>query len=274
MRYLAGIDFSGDHAKWSAGCAKTNVWVATGVANGSAVVVESLIPVQQLCRPGHPFTALSDFLNGLGDGYVGIDAPFCVPAALSPDGVRAAWQKVASLAFAERPFPRGRQLVHAFDPQLPERGAKLHRETEKYWMRKGVNVRSTMWAGPRGGAPFAAACMTLLARHRGPVWPMIDGPGATLVEAFPAAQLRHWELPFVQYNGSTAVAQGNRASILLGLEAQGLVIDQRMRSECERSADALDALVCMFAGFAVADGMIAVDPGEAAKREGHIAVRS
>jgi hypothetical protein len=103
---------------------------------------------------------------------------------------------------------------------------------------------------------------------------MIDGPGATLVEAFPAAQLRHWELPFVQYNGSTAVAQGNRASILLGLEAQGLVIDQRMRSECERSADALDALVCMFAGFAVADGMIAVDPGEAAKREGHIAVRS
>jgi hypothetical protein len=59
------------------------------------------------------------------------------------------------------------------------------RLTEKYWQDKGVNVRSTMWAGPRGGAPFAVACMTLLARHDGPVWPLRLSPkGCMLMRVF------------------------------------------------------------------------------------------
>ena len=274
MRHVFGIDFSGNHAMWSSGCRRTNVWVASGALKGPDAVVESLRPVQDLSPFRHPFAALGDFLNSFEEGYVGIDAPFSLPAAFISRGVQLAWQKVAGLTPLDRPFPRGGQLVAAFAPNLPSRGAKVFRETEAYWIRKGVNVRSTIWAGPRGGAPFAAACMTLLAGLRGSVWPLTDGQGAVIVEAFPAAQLRHWGLPFTQYNGREHPAQTNRQSILLGMEERGLLIDQRDRLKCEASPDALDAVVCMFAAIAVADGQVAMDPGKEAKKEGHIVVRA
>jgi hypothetical protein len=99
------------------------------------------------------------------------------------------------------------------------------------------------------------------------------GRCAVLVEAFPAAQLCRWGLPFIQYNGREHAATMNRRSILLGMEERGLVIDQQARLSCEASPDALDAVVCMFAASAVADEQVAVAPGKLAKTEGHIAVR-
>lgn len=51
------------------------------------------------------------------------------------------------------------------------------RATEAYWRDQGINVRSTLWNGPRGGAPFAAACITLLHRAGRPVWPWAKAPG-------------------------------------------------------------------------------------------------
>jgi hypothetical protein len=273
MKHILGIDFSGNHAMWSPRCGRTNVWVARGALKGSDVVVESLKPVHHLSFSGHPFAGLAGFLNGLGEGYIGIDAPFSLPAAFIPRGAQAAWQEVARLTPVDRPFPRGSQLVGAFAPHLPAHGAKVFRQTEAFWRRKDVNVRSTTWAGPRGGAPFAAACMTLLAGHRGAVWPLTGGQGAVLVEAFPAAQLCHWGLPFIRYNGREHGAAMNRRSILLGMEERGLVIDQQARLSCEASPDALDAVVCMFAASAVADEQVAVAPGQLAKTEGHIAVR-
>jgi hypothetical protein len=274
MRNVFGIDFSGNHAMWSPGCRRTNVWVARGALKGSDVVVESLKPVQDLSSSEHPFAALARLLNGLGEGYIGIDAPFSLPAAFITRGVQVAWRELARLTPLDRPFPRGSQVVGAFAPNLPSRGAKVFRETEAYWIRKGVNVRSTTWAGPRGGAPFAAACMTLLAGHRGSVWPLTDGPGAVIVEAFPAAQLRHWGLPFIQYNGREHLATMNRRTILLGLQERGLVIGQQDRLRCEASPDAVDAVVCMFAAIAVAEEQVAVAPGQLANTEGHIAVRA
>ena len=167
MRQVVGIDFSGNHAMWSPGCRRTNVWVASGALKGPDAVVESLRPVQDLSSLQHPFAALANFLNGLEEGYVGIDAPFSLPAEFISRGVQLAWQEVAILTPLDRPFPRGGQLVGAIAPNLPSRGAKVFRETEKYWIRKGVNVRSTTWAGPRGGAPFAAACMNSFGRTSG-----------------------------------------------------------------------------------------------------------
>ena len=58
-----------------------------------------------------------------------------------------------------------------------------------------------MWAGPRGGAAFTAACLVLAARTRRPVWPVARAGPGLLVEAFPAAQLRQWELPYQRYDG-------------------------------------------------------------------------
>jgi hypothetical protein len=272
MRPILGIDFSGNHAMWSPRCGRTNVWVARGASTGSDVAVESLDPVQSLSFSGHPFAGLAGLLNDLSEGYIGIDAPFSLPATFIARDVQAAWQKVAELTPLDRPFPRADQLVRTFAPQLPAYGEKLYRETETFWIRKGV--RSTTWCGPRGGAPFAAACMTLLAGHRGPVWPLTDGQGAVLVEAFPAAQLCHWGLPFAQYSGREHAATLNRRSILLGMEKRGLVIDQQKRLSCETSADALDAVVCMFSAVAVADDKVAFAPSKSAKTEGHIAVRA
>lgn len=86
-------------------------------------------------------------------------------------------------------------------PQFAPTGKKLWRHTESEWQTRGVNVRSTLWNGPRGGAPFTVACLTLLHRTGRPIWPWCRDEKNCLVEAFPAAQLRHWKLPFIGYNG-------------------------------------------------------------------------
>ena len=147
-------------------------------------------------RRGTPFNRLSRFLANAFSSYAAIDAPFSVPFSIAKDA-ETVWKRVLDLATNGRPFAKGQALVEALAPQLAPRGAKIMRLTEKYWQDKGVNVRSTMWAGPRGGAPFAVACMTLLARHDGPVWPLRLSPkGCMLIEGFPAGQLRQWGQPF------------------------------------------------------------------------------
>ncbi len=111
-------------------------------------------------------------------------------------------------------------------PEHLPRGRKEMRETESSWKGRGVNVRSTLWCGPRGGAPFAVACMTLLAGHKGPVWPFRTNgeTGCVLAEAFPAAQLCHWQLPHTGYGRQ--VAKSVRERIITWLERErGLRIE-------------------------------------------------
>jgi hypothetical protein len=112
--------------------------------------------------------------------------------------------------------PQHRNLISNKNHNCNARGAKLLRLTEQYWKEKGANVRSTMWAGARGGAPFAAACMTLLAQHGGPIWPLrVDGRrGCVLTESFPAGQLRQWKQHHFGYNGAAAASLARRVSIL------------------------------------------------------------
>lgn len=50
-------------------------------------------------------------------------------------------------------------------------------------------------AGPRGGAAMTAACLKLLHEANCPIWPWQRSARRLLAEAFPAAQLRHWQLP-------------------------------------------------------------------------------
>ena len=86
------------------------------------------------------------------------------------------------------------------------------RETEQLWRRRGINVRSTLWNGPRGGAPFTVASLTLLASVDRPVWPWSRAASGLLVESFPAGQLRHWHLPHKAYDGEDG--RDTRASII------------------------------------------------------------
>ena len=95
-----------------------------------------------------------------------------------------------------------------------------------------------------------------------------------MIEAFPAAQLRHWGLPYVKYNGEDAAAETQRDVIIKGLQLHGLQLENDHYEACLKSADALDSVICLFAAAAVANGELAVELDPATVVEGHIAVHA
>jgi hypothetical protein len=62
----------------------------------------------------------------------------------------------------DRTFPCGRDFVDLVLEGRTTTTKKPLRRTEEYWRDRKVNVRSTLWAGPRGGAAMTAACLKLL----------------------------------------------------------------------------------------------------------------
>jgi hypothetical protein len=270
---LLGIDFSGDARMWSPGCGKSNVWIAEGSSIGSVISVERLFRVQDLEAGKHPFDRLSAFISAR-KAITAIDAPFAIPATWFEGDVRKLWKRIAALEMDGRPFPKGERLIKLVSRVLDPRGKHVWRETEQAWRERRVNVRSTVWCGHRGGAPFAVAMMTLLARHRGGVWPFTDrrASGGILVEAFPAAQLCEWRLPFQGYGGSTHTDEAVRMRILAALFERGLRLRPDDQQKCVESADPLDAAICLFAAKAVSDDHLAIRPTQISTREGCIAV--
>lgn len=266
-RFL-GIDFSGGAPGWKRRCSRPNVWIATIDAEG----LSDLRPVQELQGEGTPFDRLVELLAAGDFRAAGIDAPFSIPARHMPaGGHRALLTDVAAMEAAnDRPFPRGAALVeYAVEIARLERAQPL-RATEQIWRSRRVNVRSTLWNGPRGGAPFAIACLTLLARSGRPVWPWSECPGM-LVEAFPAAQLRQWDLPFSGY------ADGPGRSIREGIAAaldSRIRIPEDLRAKMLSSSDALDAVLASFGAMAAAGGSLGVPLPAEWEREGAIAVYS
>jgi len=256
---LLGIDFSGSADQWQPKRRKSNVWIASAEAEDGGLRLDDLRPVQALEGEGTPFERLVRLL-GETRGVAAIDAPFSAPRSHSASAALL-WTEAAELAEAGRPFGRGRDFVEALAPGAGPHGLKLYRACEQHWRegeggRAKLNVRSTLWCGPRGGAAFAVACMTLLRRHKGPVWPFRpDGEGAMLVEAYPAAQLATWGLKAVGYNGDKPAAEAARVRIL-----ESLVRDRGLRASdvhlrlCAGGADALDAVICAYAAKAMADG--------------------
>ena len=185
---VLGIDFSGDAAQWKSGCRNSNVWIAFAEADGARLRVTDLKPVQDLPGDGAPFERLLALLATPGL-VAAIDAPFSAPAERVSE-IGDLWALAAGLPASKRPFGRGGDLVAQLVPDAGKNGVKQLRASETVWHKQRLNVRSTLWSGPRGGAAFAVACMTLLHRHAGPVWPLRrGGEGALLAEAYPAAQL-------------------------------------------------------------------------------------
>lgn len=260
-----GIDFSGGADPWKARCSRPTVWIAT-IEDIVAPRLTDLRPVQSLPGEGDPFTRLVAMLRAGDFTAAGIDAPFAIPAKyLPPGGHTELLKRVDSLApVSDRPFASGAALVELVEAAAPLDQKKPHRETERFWVKQGVNTRSTLWNGPRSGAAFTAACLTLLARSGRPIWLWNCGPGM-LVEAFPAAQLRQWTLP---HHGYSKPEQYNaREQILVGL-VEHLDFTVSQRGLMVGSPDALDAVIATFAAIAAvqrgapadypADGLIAV----------------
>lgn len=270
-----GIDFSGDADMWSAGCGRSNVWVATVEAVGARsargrLALVDLRRVQALPGAGAPFERLAALLGRREHAAAGIDAPCALPAAFAAGEPHAALlARAAALPRDGRPFPRGEPFVHGMTGRAPPLSPpKPWRATEARWRARGVNVRSTLWAGARGGAPMTAACLVLLHAAGVPVWPFAaTGPGLA-VEVFPAAQLAEWRLPHQRY-GAPAARPARRV-IALALRAR---LDLGpFEPVLEASADALDAVLCAFGAVAVTEGRLADPPGARAGVEGWIAV--
>jgi hypothetical protein len=255
-----GIDFSGAAAPWRARCSKPTVWVAT-IEDVVAPRLADLLPVQDLPGEDQPFNRLLALLRAGGFAAAAIDAPFAIPNKYMPPGGHVGLLKrVDGLApMPDRPFASGAALVALAAEIAPLDRKKPYRETEQVWIERGVNTRSTLWNGPRGGAAFTAACLTLLARSRRPIWPWSCGPGM-LVEAFPAAQLRLWALPHRSYSKSEQ--HDARQQILFGLGGQ-LAFTASQHSTMLQSPDALDAVIAAFAAIAaVREGALAEHPAD------------
>ncbi|HEX2115611.1 MAG TPA: DUF429 domain-containing protein [Alphaproteobacteria bacterium] len=268
-----GIDFSGSPSQWQQRPAASAVWIAQ-ITGHEKPALADLRRVQDLPGDAPPFERLAALLRAGDFSIAGIDAPFSPPAGYFA-GTRAALLKaVRALPCSGRPFATGGQLVALLAPELAPRGRHAHRATEQVWRRRRINVRSVLWNGPRGGAPFAAACMTLIAQCGLPAWPWCSpATRPLLVETFPAAQLRTWDLPWFGYNGSAPAARRRRESIVSAVvKKTGLSLTKSYRRTLAASADALDSVLCALAARAVASGALAEPPGETAAQEGWIVV--
>jgi Protein of unknown function (DUF429) len=275
MEFL-GIDFSGNARSWRASRATSNVWVCRIRCGGDLRLhVAELRPVQHLAGNGSPFQRLADILAGKQFSAAAIDAPFSLPSRHVP---KEGWLKLLELVDAlpfdpSAPFPSGPSLIALAEATANLECLKPLRRTEKWWSDHGINVRSTLWWKHRGGAPFAAACMKLLATAGfPPCWPWSARTEGLIAEAFPAAQLWSWKLPFSKYDGPKG---GDvRQEIIRGLEPR--INFGRFRKVAEETADALDAVIASFAAIAAHRGDPLRRDGDAAiiSREGWIAVHA
>jgi hypothetical protein len=275
-----GIDFSGDQNQWGTNVQASNVWIAEVKPQGTHLSLVRLQRVQQLPGHGRPFARLAAWLAATGSfASAAIDAPFSVPwwffgEAFADHPALLAVVNALPLGNA-RDFPTGNAFVASVSTGIPFDFSKPLRVTESYWRGRRVNVRSPVWTGQRPGAPFASACIKLLANLGRPAWPWCGSDSGPLVEAYPAAQLRHWGLPFQRYNG--VAGHANRAAIIADLTAnRSLQADNASLATLHADADALDAVLCSYAARAVVQNQLGIGlpPFGAWRREGWIAVHN
>lgn len=268
MQRYVGIDFSGGANPWKMKCKNPAVWIAT-VHDDEGYALTDLRPVQNLGGFGKPFERLVAFLKLGNFAAAAIDAPFALPSEHMPRGYYSQFlDQIRSLPNGtDRPFPLGAAIQALGETVAAKASKKPYRKTEKHWANLGVNTRSTMWNGIRGGSPFTAACLSLLSQVNRPVWPWHPVGEGMLVEAFPAAQLRWWGLPHQKYSG--IAGRSNREKIIesmttflnTDIEARRLMMD---------SSDALDAVISCFAAIAVSTNRF--EPPDHAIDDGMIAV--
>lgn len=268
-----GIDFSGDRRMWGAK-RKSNVYVAEVRMQKGRYFLGKLQTVQKLPGEGEPFQKLIKLLKAKRFEAAAIDAPFSVPCEYLPKGGhRGLLELVGQLKPPKSwPFPAARDFVCQVLSGRSLTSKKPLRKTELAWRKKGINVRSTLWAGPRGGAAMTAACLALLHKADCPVWPWDQaGQAGLIIEAFPAAQLCHWGMKYDQYNGYSQESIRNRHTLVASL-SERIEISETHRDKMERCADALDAVVCAFAAIAVSTGRLSNAGMGTADDEGQIAV--
>jgi hypothetical protein len=261
-----GIDFSGNHLMWHPN-RRSNVYIAEVSIKNGRPVLDTLRTVQELPGQEEPFQRLVTLLKARDFTAAAIDAPFSVPYKYLPSGgYQALLEQVAGIERRNRPFPTAQDFVYRMLAGRTMLTKKPLRETESAWKKQRINVRSTLWAGPRGGAAMTAACLTLLYDSQCPIWPWHQASECgLLVEAFPAAQLCHWGMEFEGYNGDRPEAHLKRTTLVTSVSEFIDIPDGSFRKKLEQSADALDAVLCAFAALGVSTDRVfrsPIKPGE------------
>jgi len=277
-RKYVGIDFSGSQAKWNPNVHASNIWIAEVDERAASRTLTKLYRVQELPGQGRPFARIAAWLSNGKFSAAAIDAPFSIPwwffgQEFGDHSELLAVVNNLPLTGAQD-FPSGADFAASIRASIPFAFSKPLRVTESYWRGRRVEVRSTVWAGEgRPGAPFASACIKLLATVDRQAWPWSAQEISPLVEAFPAAQLRHWGLPSSQYN--RPVGQANRTAIVSALKTKwGLQVNDSFTATMHANADALDAVLCCYAARAVVQHQLGVGlpPFDVWRLEGWIAI--
>jgi hypothetical protein len=235
---IIGVDCATDPKK---------VGLALGSLTNGVVAVGT---VQCGSRTALPSAVVAEWLASHRDALVAIDAPLGWPTDLGESLVRHE-------AGAELPTPADLLFHRQTDTEIERRLAKRPLEV-------GANLIART-------AHAALAFLTELRRLTGmPIplaWSHGTAAGCAAIEVYPAATLRAHGIQAGEYKG-TAEIEG-RKGLLSRLGARvTLPADVQV---LERSADALDAVVCLVAGADFLDGR-AVPPSDLgrARKEGWI----
>lgn len=171
------------------------------------------------------------------------------------------------IAFADAVFQHSRNGDWPSDYRHADIRAFRFRRTDIHvWQQTGLRPLSV--STDRIGIPTMRAAAFLSAGHV-----PLDGSGR-VVEVYPAAALRQWDLPFKQYKAEKH--RDKRAALLAQVVAatrDWLSIPTQFHALCEHSDDAFDALIASLVARAAALKEVIAIPDaerEAASREGWI----
>ena len=175
-----GIDFSGDRRKWSAGCSKSNVWIADIRPLNDVVQLVDLRRVRELFGDGSPFELLAGLLAKRAFLAAAIDAPFSVPKDFLPNGSHKALLEVVAKLSLNTSFPDAQTFADAVIKGRRMAVPKPLRETERMWQERGLNVRSMVdsldWCSRRRSndrcvpVPSSQGCMPDMAMVEKRAW--------------------------------------------------------------------------------------------------------
>jgi len=278
-----GVDFSGNYRMWLPNIKSSNVWIADVRKEKKGIILSNLCSVQDLEGHGCSFERLVKLLGKREFKAAGIDASFSVPIEYLPDKDHSKLLQLVVDEKSDRPFISGKRFIEKIEEhstRVPA-GSRPLRKTEIYWQHnRKVSTRSSLWKGARSGAPMTAACLTLIQESKCPIWPWCDdNQTGMLLEAFPAAQLCHWQLPYKGYNADKLKNSEKNAKALSKRQQIIEVIEEfvslgRYKSMMLESADALDAVICCFAAMAVTSSDLVNSPKDNERAEGWIAVKN
>jgi predicted nuclease with RNAse H fold len=194
--------------------------------------------------------AIGQLLSNDDIAKTGLDVPFGWP-----------------IAFADAVFQHSRKGDWPSDYRHADIRAFRFRRTDIHvWQQTGLRPLSV--STDRIGIPTMRAAAFLSAGHV-----PLDGSGR-VVEVYPAAALRQWDLPFKHYKAEKH--RDKRTALLaqvVGATRDWLSIPMECQALCEHSDDAFDALIAALVARAAARNEVIAIPDaehEAAAREGWI----